>query len=640
MGTEKHHISRRDFLKNSLFLITIANPLPHAILSSVKNNSNQNKFSTFLISDVHFGWDSPKQPKAEVIKKNLNKVFEHFPDLDLLIDTGDAYHNNSSEVSIAEWIKIISETCGAVPLIYVPGNHEISHNNKIDSESLACKMGSIPARPYYSLTIKGIHLVSLPQMMGVNYVSNEALEWVKLDLDVHNSYTTLIFSHNSLKGTTCPHDDPGYRTIANSDKVISLLRQHPQVVAWCHGHNHTWEIVQRWGKAFVSNGRFGGFPPKEMFGGERLGGIYIEIDDKQISILGWSCDDENFLDEINSDYANLRYKLEAPTSFNPDEPPAVSYGVGLSRDGQKIPVYRHYTGTNPRAKVYFMGVGDKAFNENNDFSAYGERPSGSKILPAMEVTEIRAKDKDQWKWSNPGVLLPPISGLAGIISPRRGDAKHCYYPTAPGKKYKNYLRVYTFSPGSVVAFIWRVYRSDGILIIESKSEETVLKEGYNEVESKFQVPEINIESIYNNDDSNFQILLSAECSFRNTGEGVRVELWQIQVDTPELYTKNPGVEIGDNVYSYEGILKDCEKASLDIILPDTSRFVITTKAQGIGLTTYLIEEKGIEFQIRNAPGGQSTTGFHLAEARANFVNHTPYTIIAPLMKPKMDFYNI
>ncbi len=638
MNIENNQISRRGFLKNSIFLVSVANPLTEAVFSIVRDKPESNKFSGFIVSDIHFGWDSPKQPDSNIIKKNLKKILEKFPNLDILIDTGDAYHNTSSESYLAEWVKVISEGCSTVPLMYVPGNHEISHNNKFNSETLACRMGSIPARPYYSLTIKGIHLISLPQLMGANYISNEVLEWVKLDLNVHKSYTTLIFSHNSLKGTTCPHDDTGYRTIANSDKVIALLREHPQVIAWCHGHNHTWEIVERWQKVFVSNGRFGGFPPKEMFGGERLGGIYFEVDKEGLIIRAWNCDEEKFFDELNASYAKLRYELNVPTSYNPDEPSSVAYGVGLSRDGQKIPIYRHYIGSELNAKVYFMGVDDKSFNENNDFTAYGERPTGGKMLPAMEITEIRAKDKDQWKWTNPGILLTPVSGCAGIISPRRGDAKHCYYPTAPGKKYKAYLRAKAYSQDTTVSIVWRIHRSDGTLIVETRSEDILLKEDYNEITSSFQVPPISVNNIYNNEESDYQILLSAECSFKNTGEGVRVELWQIQPDTTEVYSKNPAIQIGDKMFSYNGVLKGGEYSSVDINLPNISRFVVTTKVQGSGLITYLIEEKGIEFQIRNSVGWQNASEIHISSPRANFANYLPATVLAPLTGHKTQYF--
>lgn len=634
----KHQISRRAFLSNSLFFLS----LPNAIISNVLTNTDKklfsDKFSGFIISDIHFGWDNPKQPPSGMIKHNLMKVLQRFPNLDILIDTGDAYHNNSSINAIKEWIETISETASDVPLMYIPGNHEISHNTKGNSEKLACEMGSIPGRPYYSLTIKGIHLVSLPQMMGANYITEEALEWLELDLKVHSNLTTLIFSHNSLKGTTAPHNDPAYRSIANSERVVSLLREHPQVIAWCHGHNHTWEFVEKWQKIFVSNGRFGGFPPNELFGGDRFGGIYFEIDKNTISFRGWSCSDEKFLDEISSIYSKLRYYREITTSFNPDLPPSIAYGIGISRDGQRVPIYRHYFGKSTDAKVYFMGVDEKSLNENNVLTAYGERPSGSKMLPAMEVTGLRPRENDQWQWTNPGILLVPTSGSAGIISPRRGDAKYSYYPTAPGKKYIAYARVLAYSSDTKGILVWRVHKSDGTLLVETNDNEIQLSQGYNELQSKFHVPDFDTKSIYSDESSDIQLLISAECIFKNTGDGVQVELLQIQLDSSERYTKNPGIKIDDRLYRIETVLKGKEIVSVDIEIPrNKSRYVVASMAEGAGLLTYLIEEIGIEYQVRNSPSYLHDSKISFGENRLTIPNYSPYIILAPLIRDKREF---
>ena len=632
----KTYLSRRDFLSSSVILSSI---VPWAFLRPAypEPGEDEQSLKGFIISDAHFGWDNPRQPSVEVLRKNLKKIVTTFSDLDLIIDTGDAHHNTAKEEHLEEWIQVVSEGCGAIPLFYVPGNHEISHNNRENRELRSASMGSLPCRPYYSFTIKGIHFISLPQMLGVNYISHEALEWVRLDLKVHKEETTIVLSHNALKGTTCPHDDTGYRMVANSEEVLSLLRQSPQVLIWMHGHNHTWEIIPRWQKWFVSNGRFGGFPPRESFGGERLGGIYFKIDREGILIRAWSSSEGKFFDEIDTKYQHLKQHISTSTSYDYDKPSSIAYGVGLSRNGQKTPVNRHYIGKNIQTKVYFMGVDDVWFNENSDFTSYGERPSGGKVLPAVDVIPYGKKKEIQWQWNNPGLLLSTGEDYAGVMTPRRGDARFAYYPTAPGEKYIAHLRAYAYSTGTEVYIVWRIYQSNGVLLLEKKEDVSLLEHGYNDIFSKFVVPDFSdVETININENSDLQLLISVESVFRNSGEGVRVEQLQMKPDKTELFTKNPAIIVKGNTYAYKGILKAGEYSEVPMPSATDSRFVITSIADGNGLITYLLKETGIECQVRNATISGKKGSYNIGVLRAQMANYKPAVVIAPLTKAEIE----
>ncbi|MGC9052657.1 MAG: metallophosphoesterase family protein [Candidatus Hydrogenedens sp.] len=629
-------LSRRDFLSTSCILVSMG---PLAFMRSAYTDAGENRetLKGFIISDAHFGWDNPKQPSVKVLRENVQNILTAFPDLNLLIDTGDAHHNTARVETLVEWIQVISEGCGVVPLFYVPGNHEISHNNHENREVRSACMGSLPCRPYYSFSLRGIHFVSLPQMMGANYVSQEALEWVRLDLKVHRDETTIILSHNALKGTTCPHDDTGYRMVANSEEVIRLLRENSQVILWMHGHNHTWEIIPRWQKWFVSNGRFGGFPPQEIFGGERIGGVFFEINGEGIHIRAWSSSDKKFFDEIDTKYQHLSRHIPVSTSYDGEKPSSIAYGVGLSRNGQKTPVYRHYIGQDVQARVYFMGVDDVWFNENSDLTAYGERPSGGKMLPAIDVIPYGNRKEMQWQWDNPGLRLSLGNGYVGVMTPRRGDAQFAYYPTAPKEKYVAHLRVYAHSPGTEVYIVWRIYQSNGTLLLEKKEDVSLLDTGYNDVFSKFEVPDFsNIETVNTNEKSDVQLLISAESVFRNAGEGVRVEQLQIRMDKPEPFTKNPGIIIAGKTYLHNGVLEAGEFVDLPIPADTESRFVITSIAEGNGLVTYLLRETGIEFQVRNATIAGKGNTYKIDLLRAQFGDYKPAIVIAPLAKTEME----
>ena len=115
------------------------------------------------------------------------------------------------------------------------------------------------------------------------------------------------------------------------------------MIAWMHGHNHTWEIVRKVGKLFVSCGRIGGFSPTHWpakFGGGHLGGMYFEVASEHCRMRGYSVTEGRFFDEL-AGFEHLDARLETPTTFDAAAAPAFSYGYGGARDGQRTPVFNH-----------------------------------------------------------------------------------------------------------------------------------------------------------------------------------------------------------------------------------------------------------------------------------------------------------
>src|SRR5690606_35718235 len=124
-----------------------------------------------------------------------------------------------------------------------------------DSEYKSNAMASVVARPYYSIDVKGVHIIMLPELMNQAYITEESQSWLKLDLELNKDKTTLIMSHNALKEHCVECDDKGYRTIANTDALLKIFKNYPNVKAWMYGHNHSYEILPINNMVFVSNGR-------------------------------------------------------------------------------------------------------------------------------------------------------------------------------------------------------------------------------------------------------------------------------------------------------------------------------------------------------------------------------------------------
>lgn len=153
-----NHLTRREFL---------GAPAAGAALVagvSVAEAARQPRFSGFIVSDAHFGWDSPVQPSPEESRRAIQHIMARFPDLDVFVDTGDAHHSNVEDAARGDWTDIILGGCGTAPFLYCMGNHEQievlrSASLQEDVEARTCRLGSLSCPPYQSWNLKGIHFV-------------------------------------------------------------------------------------------------------------------------------------------------------------------------------------------------------------------------------------------------------------------------------------------------------------------------------------------------------------------------------------------------------------------------------------------------------------------------------------------------
>ncbi len=56
-------------------------------------------------------------------------------------------------------------------------------------------------------------------------------------------------------------NENGYRGVMDSDKMIDIFKKNKNIIAWMHGHNHNFEVINRDDMLFVSNGRIVVFHP-------------------------------------------------------------------------------------------------------------------------------------------------------------------------------------------------------------------------------------------------------------------------------------------------------------------------------------------------------------------------------------------
>lgn len=364
-------MKRRQFLKTSL----AAGSAPLILTACNDKASNESKdphaISGFIFSDAHIGWEHEMQPALETQAEMIQRIKKFFPRLDLVFDTGDVHHAHIKEpgrkIARDFWLKKMVGEFPTSLVHYIPGNHELGVGLK-DAEITASELGSMNFRPYYSFDFKGIHFISLPQLVSTILISRESLNWLKQDLLINREKTTLIFSHNCLKETTYTNNETGYREVVNSEEVYKIINEYNNVIGWFHGHNHQYEIVKKHNRLYVSNGRIGGFnPPKHWgdFGQGHLGGIYFEINHTGLSVKCFSATENQFLEDLG--FSQLSNQLKTPTSFQPQGKTNYYWGHGKMLNDISYQFNNHYL-TNNSAYAIITPNTDSVINENNDLT--------------------------------------------------------------------------------------------------------------------------------------------------------------------------------------------------------------------------------------------------------------------------------
>lgn len=589
---------RRDFIKYS------GNAALAACLSKLSPlcaaESAPESLKGFIVSDAHFGWRSDVQPEIEQQRQALRHILEVFPDLDLMIDTGDAYHGYlkgvDREKAAGDWTDIIAGETGSVPFLYVPGNHEIMGWNEGDPEWRCNMLGSLCCRPYYSFDLKGIHFVSVPELMMAVYVNKETIEWLKLDLAVNKDKTVILLSHNNILGTTKP-DEQGYRGLVNSRALMDIILKHPNIIAWMHGHNHNYEIVKQHERLFVSNGRIGGFDPSK--GAHGIGGIYFDVSPNGLAVQCYSAQFNRMLGA--TDGQGLTGIVKTKTSLDPAKPAAYSYGTGGARDTERVPVISHYTSTAQKAQLFMVGADDAVINEDVYLSYYQCRPSNRH----MQLFGFIVRDPEKkWVWNDPGItLLKRDDGKdIRLTAPHYGAGQCSYYRCPPGKKYRISLDLEVTEPGPTLELELMYFDRQSKLLSDQKMPFYKLPQGRHEKVFEAIVPNPQgTTTIYDDPDEVNTLNYVAQCIFTNMTQDVRVHKFELSFADADGPTLDPAVKIGSQWHRHLGTLDLDQVRSFDVQMPKGKpSHTVEVEIGGNGRMTWLVRYDDLDWQFRNA----------------------------------------
>jgi len=501
-------------------------------------------------------------------------------------------------------------------------------------------MGSAPCRPYYSFDLKGIHFLSLPELMDVCIVTRETLEWASLDLEANRGKTTVILSHNSIANTTLPGLDPGYRELANSEEVYDLINRYPNVLAWMHGHNHTWEIVPKSGKLYVSCGRIGGFDPPYpgWFGRGHLGGMYFEAAPDRFTVRGYSATEACFFDEIEH-YSHLTKSISGPTSYDPGAPAAFSYGIGGALDGQRMRAANHYAGESVQRQIFLSGCSGGVLNENADIQKYACRSLAGKLLPALGLHPYKNKNdhsKPAWEWLDPGIRLNPLDNPKQdrvLTSPHTQAGRVAYYRCAPGRRYFAAIDAEAEGGGQSLKLECQVHDNEGNLLSALPVAEWQIGPGRRRYEANFDVPAISgTPTIYSDPTSDRTIQLMICATICPNAEPIVVRHFGFTLAGASETTEDAAIIVDGAEFRRDGSLGEAECAVLPVPGLPGSHTLFEARAGGCGRVTWLIRHEGIKWQVRNATVQTTQKGMLVGPMRNTFCPKNEI-VIAPLFRP-------
>ena len=632
-------MKRRDFIKN-LSLVSsgmLLMPRVYAI-NNGKGSGDARALKGFIVSDAHFGWENKKQPAVDKQLRMMHKIMARFPDLNMMIDTGDAHHNGKDrDDDRKQWTEAIPGISRKLPFYYVPGNHEITHCSAGDDEYICDQLGSITCRPYYSFDMHGIHFVSVPEMVRAVYVTRETIEWLIADLELNKDKTTVLLSHNNIKGTTGPFRE-GYRGLANSQEMEDIIKKYPNVISWMHGHNHNYEIVRKHNRLFVSNGRIGGFDPSH--GEYGLGGIYFEITPEGLTVKCYSAEFEQFLEHKNP---SLTQSISKPTTFKAKEPPSYTFGYGGARNGQKIPAYIHHTSGQQKAELFFAGTSTNVINDDPNFELFMARKSRRGEHWQLMGSAFNAKGKNEgYKWMNPGIKIfkssPDVDQVVMQI-PRSKHESFTYYRCAPGNTYRIYTEMDAGRGNQIVELYFIIHDRHGKELVRAHSENWQLAPGINRKKASYTVPEIrNTETIYTDPESDNVLHLSVEAKFNNIDAPVLLKTFELTGDTERNHTQNPGLTLNDHKYDYSGSLSGSELTRVEIPGLNQNRYSFTVHAEGSKKVTWLIRQKAMDWQVKNAPVADNKDHLEIGPLRNTFSGQNEI-YISPFMQADEPYFN-
>ena len=644
--------SRRQFIQTTTAALAsagVTGPLTSTASASksAAQPSPDDILRGFIVADAHFGWARKQQPPLEEIERTMQQIMRKFTDLDLFIDAGDSHHSYANHADYQDWCRIIQGGCGTLPFHFVAGNHDLvtagNHDRPApqemgDPEQDVMQLASQTCRPFYSFDLKNIHFVVLPELMVVSLITREAYEWLTLDLELNRDKTVIILSHQSLKGTTLTvKGNPAYRLLANTREMFDLFKKHRNVIAWMHGHNHNWEVVEKHNLLCVSTGRIGGFDPhRDSPLANQLGGVYFEVTPDRFTVRPYSSNNDLWLDTLEG-CDHLQQTVQLQTSLDVSAAAAMSYGSGHSLDGQRWPLYHHAVADHVGSQeLYFASAGyiinddptiqhQVAGNTSHELAIYRIDP---------DLSEVGTRHDESWEFLNPGIRFHALDDLAIIRAIRTPVAasSRSNWRCPPAATYRVQGEFQIDAAGPTQWFLINVRNHRDELVHSMATEPTALRVGKHPVEFAFTLPrELAEPTIYNDDTIDQTIYVTVNCHLTHLNTPVDVTgIWLTRADAAGETTTKPSLTIDGRTWQRDDALLDERRLiKFNLPQPTQSRQTATIASDGSKTLTWLIRQTHLAWQVRNAAAIRKGNHLEVGPLR-NPYSRQDEIIISPL----------
>lgn len=249
-----------DSLENRIYMKTVVKTLTaYALISMlfliflpVTLPAGEIKFA--VLSDIHYAATEQDNglkmvASGKKILPDLLKEIDKRSDINFVVFTGDLVVNPYN-ADLKE-LKTVLDSNLSKPYYILPGNHDRSMNRHKDAEDVFTLTEFVQTfkghpyentgKSYWSDDFNGFHLIGLDTTQYDTWggaVSQKQVNWLKKDLKKNKKKFTIIFAHHQMLEFYPELKLFRELFIENSEEMLNILSQNPQVKFIVAGHTH------------------------------------------------------------------------------------------------------------------------------------------------------------------------------------------------------------------------------------------------------------------------------------------------------------------------------------------------------------------------------------------------------------------
>jgi 3',5'-cyclic AMP phosphodiesterase CpdA len=188
-------------------------------------------FLMFQITDTHWGYKGPANPKPEAAFERAVTEIARWPTRpELVVHTGDVTHRTTDageRKARLEAAKVLLAKLGT-ELLVIPGEHDADADR-------GAAFQAVFGVTHQARELRGVHLIALDNVSDPKgAIGDEQLAWLEAEVGkVPQDKPLLVFTHRPLFALAQPWD----WFTQDGDKALAILDRHPGTAVF-YGHIH------------------------------------------------------------------------------------------------------------------------------------------------------------------------------------------------------------------------------------------------------------------------------------------------------------------------------------------------------------------------------------------------------------------